>query len=134
MRTWCERGAEPDFHRFLSLLGIFHVGSEQTVPDRKIEPVVGIRLVRQHRVMNAVHVWSDDQKPQGAVQPKRQADIGVAENRRAVENDLEDQHGFNRTTEGDDDQPLPEEGQQDFDRMEPQSRRRINFAIAWCMR
>src|SRR3546814_19097153 len=57
------------------------VGPEQAIPPGQIEAEVAVRLPRRDRMMDAVHVWRDDEPPQDALEPRRQADVAVVEHR-----------------------------------------------------
>jgi hypothetical protein len=69
------------------------IGAEQSVLPRQVEPVVGIGFARIDRMVDAVHVRGDNDKPKNTVQTARQVDIRMIEKRRAVQQHLKQQDG-----------------------------------------
>src|ERR1700757_3117720 len=61
---------KPDGHAVMSLRRLRRIGPEQPVPYREIEAIIRIVLAEAHRVMHAVHVGRDDEKAQGAIEPR----------------------------------------------------------------
>jgi rhodanese-related sulfurtransferase len=84
---------DADRHGLVACLRLSPIRAEQPVPPRDIEPEIAVRLARQNRMVDAVHVGRDDEPAQHAVESHRQADVAVVEHRVGVEQHLEDQHG-----------------------------------------
>jgi hypothetical protein len=62
--------------------------SVQPVPERQPARPVRIRLLLDDRVVDAVHAGRDDQRHEAALQPERQAQVGM------VEEDADEQEGL----------------------------------------
>ena len=66
-------------HARMPVLGLIAVSAHQVIPPRKIEAEIAIRLLRVNRMMYAMHVRSDDEPTQDAVEPERHAHVAVIE-------------------------------------------------------
>lgn len=65
------------------------VCSAQAVPDGQAKTIVGVMLGTMHGMVNPMHVGRDEHEAKPAINRLRQGKIGVIEECRGVEHDLE---------------------------------------------
>src|SRR5690606_11552164 len=120
---------EPDPHGNMPVAGGGPIGAEKPVPERKAEAEIAVMLVGIDRMMHAVHVWRHNEAPQETVRPLAEPQIGVIENRRGIEENLEQDDGDHRRAKSRDCSHLDAHTDENFEWMEADACRRINMSV-----
>ena len=105
------------------------VGAEQTVPPWKIESIVAVGLIRNDRVVNPVHVRSDNEFPYDTIHVQWKKEVAVIEHGGAIEEDFKNQDGQDRGADKGYRHYFDQQGKQYFKGMETHSRRQIKIQI-----
>ena len=87
--------AQANRHAFVALARLGAVGATEIIPPGQVKAEVRVQLRTNYRVVNAVHIWSDEKQPEHSVYCEREPDVGVVEHCHAVEHDFEGKHRKN---------------------------------------
>src|SRR6266851_2080973 len=104
-----------DCHFVMSGFRLRAIGTEESVPPRKIESEIAVRLAPQDRVMNAVHIGRHDEPTQDALDSRRHPHVAVVEHGSGVQGNFKEQHGQRGGAERGDESELDAEGKKDLD-------------------
>lgn len=80
-----------DLHFLMSLRWLASVGSKQKIPPREIEAEIAVCLSAIDGMVHAMHVGSDENFANKLVEAARNTDVAVAEHRRSIQQNFEDQ-------------------------------------------
>lgn len=96
------------------------IGAEYPVPDGQAKSEIRICFLHVHRVVNAVHIRRDDDFPQSSVDFFRNADAGVFENGRRIQDDFKQEYAERGHAKQGDHRQFEPEGKHHFQRVKPQ--------------
>ena len=105
------------------------IGAEEPIPPRQGKPEVGVRLRRISGVMHTMHVWRDEDRSEQAIDRSGQPQVGVAEERAGIEQDLEQNDRRHRWPENRNRPRLEPHGEQHLDRVEAQPGGHIELGV-----
>src|SRR5512135_3000726 len=102
----------------MSVYWLVAIGSEQSIPPRKIETEIAVRFPTYGRVMNTMHFRSHYQKAKKRIDLLREAHISVVKHGSPVQDYFKDQNGHWRSAGQEDRRHFDSHREDDLDGME----------------